>query len=125
MAKNGKSTGSSMKAVRISNYGGLDMLAYENVPQPTPRDGEVLIRVFSTSVNPFDCAVRAGYLSNYFNHILPLILGTDVSGLIEAVGMGVTNFKRGDEVYARAGVIRDGAYAEYVVVPVSDVALKP
>lgn len=119
------STISSMKAVRISNYGGLDTLAFENVPQPAPGNGEVLIRVFSTSVNPFDCAVRAGYLSSYFNHTLPLVLGTDVSGIIEEAGTGVTGFKRGDEVYARAGVIRDGAYAEYVVVPVSDVALKP
>ncbi len=116
---------SSMKAVRISNYGGLDTLAFENVPQPTPGKGEVLIRVLSTSVNPFDCAVRAGYLSSYFQHTLPMILGTDVSGIIESIGEGVTTFKNGEEVYARAGVIRDGAYAEYVAVPASDVALKP
>ncbi len=125
MAKKSKSKMSSMKAVRISNYGGIDALAYEDAPRPTPADGEVLIRVSSTSVNPFDCAVRAGYVSGYFNHTLPLILGTDVSGIVEEVGMGVTTFKRGDEVYARAGVTRDGSYAEYVVAPVSDVARKP
>ncbi len=125
MSKNNRSTISSMKAVRISNYGGIDALAYENAPRPKPGAGEVLIRVFSTSVNPFDCAVRAGYLSNYFSYTLPLILGTDVSGVIESIGEGVTTFKHGDEVYARAGVTRDGAYAEYVVVPASDVAIKP
>ncbi len=125
MAKTGKSNKSSMKAVRISNYGGLDALVYENAPLPVPGAGEVLIRVSSSSVNPFDCAVRAGYVANYFNHTLPLILGTDVSGVIEAAGPGVTAFKRGDEVYARAGVSRDGSYAEFVVVPTSDVARKP
>jgi NADPH:quinone reductase-like Zn-dependent oxidoreductase len=125
MATNGQSSMSSMKAVRISNYGGFEALAYENVPQPTPREGEVLIRVLSTSVNPFDCAVRAGYLSGYFQHTLPMILGTDVSGIIEGVGEAVTTFKKGDEVYARAGVIRDGAYAEFVAVPASDMAHKP
>jgi NADPH:quinone reductase-like Zn-dependent oxidoreductase len=85
----------------------------------------VLIRVHATSVNPFDCAVRAGYMSAYMNYTLPLILGTDVSGTIEAVGAGVTEFAPGDSVYARAGVTRDGANAEYVLAPATDVAAKP
>ncbi len=116
---------SDMKAVRIHSYGGVDVLVYENAPRPAPGAGEVLVRVTATSVNPFDCAVRAGYMAGYFNHTLPLILGTDVSGVIEAVGAGVTAFKPGDSVYARAGVTRDGAYAEYVVIAASDVAAKP
>ncbi len=116
---------SDMKAVRIHSYGGVDVLVHENAPRPAPGAGEVLVRVVATSVNPFDCAVRAGYMTGYFNHTLPLILGTDVSGVIEAVGAGVTAFKPGDSVYARAGVTRDGAYAEYVVIAASDVAAKP
>jgi NADPH:quinone reductase-like Zn-dependent oxidoreductase len=115
----------SMKAVRIHAYGGTDVLAYEDAPRPTAGEGEVLMRVYATTVNPFDCAVRAGYMSGYFSYTLPLILGTDVSGIVEDVGAGVTNFARGDSVYARAGVTRDGAYAEYVAVPASDVAAKP
>jgi NADPH:quinone reductase-like Zn-dependent oxidoreductase len=115
----------TMKAVRIHAYGGTDVLAYEDAPLPTPGDGEVLIRVYATTVNPFDCAVRAGYMSTYFNYTFPLILGTDVSGVVEAVGAGVTSFAPGDKVYARAGVTRDGAYAEYVVVSASDVSAKP
>lgn len=115
----------TMKAVRIHAYGATGVLNYEAVPRPSPSVGEVLIRVYATTVNPFDCAVRAGYLSAYFNYTLPLILGTDVSGVIEEVGAGVTNFAPGDGVYARAGVTRDGANAEYVVVPASDVAAKP
>ena len=102
---------STMKAVRIHAYGGVDVLSYEDVPRPEPGDSELLIRVHATSVNPFDCAVRAGYLAAYFNHTLPLILGTDVSGVVEQVGPGVTAFQPGDEVYGRTGVVRDGAYA--------------
>ena len=116
---------STMKAVRIHSYGGSDVLSYEDAPRPAPGDDEVLIRVHATSVNPFDCAVRAGYMASYFNHTLPLILGTDVSGVIDEVGRGVTTFKPGDEVYARAGVSRDGAYAQYVALPTTDVAIKP
>lgn len=115
----------TMKAVRIHTYGGPDVLDYEDAPRPVPREGEVLIRVYATTANPFDCAVRAGYMAGYFNYQLPLIPGTDVSGVIEEVGAGVTNFVRGDDVYTRAGVTRDGANAEYVAVAASDVARKP
>jgi NADPH:quinone reductase-like Zn-dependent oxidoreductase len=114
-----------MKAVRIHGYGGVDTLSYEDAPRPTAGDGEVLIKVHNTSVNPFDAALRAGYLSGYFQPAFPLTLGTDVAGVVEAVGPGVTQFAPGDSVYARAGVTRDGAYAEYVVAPASDVAAKP
>ncbi len=64
-------------------------------------------------------------MTAYFNPPLPVILGTDVSGIVEDVGAGVTQFVRGDSVYTRAGVSRDGAYAEYVVAPAADVAAKP
>jgi NADPH:quinone reductase-like Zn-dependent oxidoreductase len=114
-----------MKAVRIHDYGTADVLVYEDAPRPEAGEGEVLIRVHATTVNPFDCAVRAGYMSAYFDYSLPLIPGTDVSGVVEEVGDGVEDFAVGDEVYARAGVTRDGANAEYVAVPASDVAAKP
>jgi NADPH:quinone reductase-like Zn-dependent oxidoreductase len=114
-----------MKAVRIHDYGGTDVLLYEDAPRPEPGEGEGLVRVHATTVDPFDCAVRAGYLSSYFDYSFPLILGTDVSGVIEEVGDGVEDFAPGDEVYARAGVYRDGANAEYVAVAASDVADKP
>jgi NADPH:quinone reductase-like Zn-dependent oxidoreductase len=90
-----------MKAVRIHAYGGINALINEDAARPKPGDNDVLIRVFATTVNPFDCAVRAGYMSAYFNYTFPIILGTDVSGIIEEVGPGVTTFKRGDSVYAR------------------------
>ena len=115
----------SMKAVRIHGYGGVDVLNYEDAPRPTPGPGEVLIRVHATTVNPFDCAARAGYMDSWFHYTFPLIMGTDISGVIEEVGEGVTGFASGDAVYGRTGVFRDGANAEYAVAFASDVAMKP
>jgi NADPH:quinone reductase-like Zn-dependent oxidoreductase len=94
---------SMMKAVRIHNYGDVDVLSYEDAPRPTPGDDEVLIRIEATSVNPFDCAVRAGYLSSFLPLSLPLVLGTDVCGTVADVGSAVDSFKPGDSVYARGG----------------------
>jgi NADPH:quinone reductase-like Zn-dependent oxidoreductase len=114
-----------MHAVRIHGYGGTEALVYEEAPRPVPQAGELLIRVQATSVNPFDVALRSGYLAGYFDHTLPLVLGTDVAGVVEEIGAGVDGFSPGDSVYARSGVTRDGAYAEYVVVPAIDAAFKP
>src|SRR6185503_14901587 len=114
-----------MKAVHIHDYGGLDVLHYEDAPRPTPGAGEVLIRIHATTMNPFDCAVRAGYMGQYFNYTFPLILGTDVSGVVEEVGEGVTDVSPGDVVYTRAGIYRDGAHAEYALALAADVVPKP
>lgn len=116
---------STMKAVRIHSYGDADVLTFEEAPRPIPGEGEILIRVQATSVNPFDIAVRNGYLSNYLNHTLPLILGEDVSGIVEELGPGANHFSPGDAVYTRTGVYRDGSYAEYAVAPSADVSAKP
>src|SRR5205823_10936803 len=89
--------------------------------------GELLIRVHAASVNPIDWKVRAGYMKDYIPLPLPFIPGWDVSGVVEAVGSGVTKFKKGDEVYARPDVPAHGAgaYAEYVVAKETETALKP
>jgi len=114
-----------MKAVRIHGYGDTNVLTYEDAPCPKPGEGEILIRVVATSVNPVDSALRAGYLSAYLNPSFPLILGLDASGIVQELGPGADTFKPGDSVYARGGVTRDGTYAEYAVIPASDVAAKP
>jgi NADPH:quinone reductase-like Zn-dependent oxidoreductase len=114
-----------MKAVHIHDYGGLDVLHYEEAPRPKPGAGEILICVHATTINPFDCAVRAGYMGQYFNYTFPLILGTDVSGVVEEVGEGVTDIAPGDVVYTRAGIYRDGAHAEYVLALAADAVRKP
>jgi len=118
----------TMKAVRIHNYGGPEVLKYEDAPRPQPGKGEVLIRVHATSVNPIDWRVRAGYMKDFLPHSFPLILGWDVSGLVEEVGSNPATagrFKKGDEVYSLPDHTRNGAYAEYMVVRESEVALKP
>jgi NADPH:quinone reductase-like Zn-dependent oxidoreductase len=114
-----------MKAIRIRNYGGPEVLKYEDAPRPKPGKGELLIRVHAAGVNPIDWRVRAGYMKDFIPHSFPLILGWDVSGVIEEVGPNVPRFKKGDEVYSLPDHTRNGAYAEYIVVRESEVALKP
>src|SRR5216110_246871 len=117
----------NMKAVRVHNYGRPEVLQFEDAPRPTPGSGELLIRVHAASVNPIDWKVRAGYMKDYIPLPLPFIPGWDVSGVVEAVGSGVTKFKKGDEVYARPDVSAHGygAYAQYVVAKEAETALKP
>jgi NADPH:quinone reductase-like Zn-dependent oxidoreductase len=114
-----------MKAVRIHEYGGPEVLRYEDAPRPEAGPGEVLIRVHAAGVNPVDWKVRAGYAKDRLKYKMPFIPGWDVSGVVEAVGSGVSRLKVGDEVYSRPDISRDGSYAEYMVVKESEVALKP
>lgn len=124
----------TMKAIQQHTFGGPDVLRYEDAPVPELRAAEVLVRVHAVGVNPPDWYLREGYkmLPPQWQPKVdfPLILGTDISGVIEAVGEDVDGFSAGDEVYAMvrfptglAGGSR--AYAEYVSVPASEVARKP
>jgi NADPH:quinone reductase-like Zn-dependent oxidoreductase len=115
----------TMKAVRIHEYGGPEVLKYEDAPRPKPAAGEVFIRIHATSVNPVDWKLRQGLARSFGERKMPLIIGWDVSGVVEAVGSGVTRLKVGDEVYSRPDLSRDGTYAEYIAVRESEVALKP
>ena len=115
----------TMKAVRIHTQGGPETLVYEDAPRPTPLTNEVLIRVRAASVNPIDWKIRDGYGKQMFNHQMPLILGWDVAGTIEAVGPEVDKFKLGDLVYGYTSLLRDGAYAEFAIAKPAEIALKP
>jgi len=115
----------TMKAVRIHEYGGPEVLRYEDAPKPEPGSGDVLIRVHATSVNPVDRAIRSGFFKERIHYKLPMIPGWDVSGVVESLGSGASRLKVGDEVYSRPDLSRDGAYAEYIAVRESEVALKP
>jgi NADPH:quinone reductase-like Zn-dependent oxidoreductase len=115
----------TMKAIQMHAYGGPEVLTYEDAPRPQPGAGEVLIQVCAASVNPVDWKIREGHVRNFLKHALPLIPGWDVSGIIEAVGAGVSRLKKGDEVYSRPDISRNGSYAEYIAVRESEVALKP
>jgi len=114
-----------MKAVRIHDYGNADVLAYEDAPMPSITSTDVLVRVVAASVNPVDWKIREGHLRQMISYPLPLTLGWDVSGVVEAVGSGVSRFKVGDPVYSRPDIRRNGTYAEYVAIRGDEVAHKP
>ncbi len=115
----------TMKAVRIHGYGGPEMLEFEEVACPRPAAGDVLVRVYAAGVNPVDWKVREGHLKDFLKHRLPLVPGWDFSGVVVAAGDGATRFRKGDEVYSRPDLARDGAYAEYIVAREAEVARKP
>jgi NADPH:quinone reductase-like Zn-dependent oxidoreductase len=110
----------TMKVIRIHNYGGPEVLQYEDAPRPQPQAGELFIRVQAAGVNPIDWKVRAGYMKDHMPLSFPLILGSDVSGVVEDSN-GASRFAKGDEVFAMA----TGAYAEYIAVHESLTAPKP
>lgn len=114
-----------MKAARIHAYGAASEIRIEDAPRPTLNDDDVLIRVVATSVNPVDWKIRKGYLKSFIPYEMPLIMGWDVSGVVEQTGPAVTRFKPGDAVYSRPDIRRNGAYAEYVAVRESEIAFKP
>jgi len=114
-----------MKAIRIHNYGGPEVLKYEDAPRPEPQAGEVLVRVHAAGVNPIDWKVREGHMKDFWPHKFPLILGWDLSGVVEELGRGVSRFKIGNEVYSVPDPTRNGAYADYIVVREAELALKP
>ncbi|GHF51165.1 NADPH:quinone reductase-like Zn-dependent oxidoreductase [Deinococcus metalli] len=111
-----------MKAMVIHEYGGPEVLRAEDLPVPVPADGEVLVRVRAVSVNPVDYKRRRSWAAQP----LPVVLGWDVSGVVEALGPDVADFRVGDEVFGMVRFPAEGrAYAEYVSAPVSDIARKP
>jgi NADPH:quinone reductase-like Zn-dependent oxidoreductase len=114
-----------MKAVCIHEYGGIDKLKYEDVPRPTPADDEMLVRVHAAGINPVDDKIRSGAFSAFTNYRMPLILGWDVSGVVEQVGKKVTKYKVGDAVFAYMNIQKPGAYAEFAVVREADACPKP
>lgn len=121
-----------MKAIRLHEFGGPEVLCYEDAPVPELKPGEVLVRVHAAGINPPDWYLRDGYrmLPPEWRPSIPfpVIPGSDVSGVVEAVAPDVKGFSTGDEVF---GMIRfpsfgeSAAYAEYVAAPASDLAHKP
>ena len=122
----------TMKAIRLHQFGGAEVLRYEDAPRPELKAGEVLVRVHAAGINPPDWYLRDGYrmLPPEFRPPVPLpvIPGSDISGVVEAVANDVQGFSTGDEVF---GLIRfpsyggSFGYAEYVSAPASDLARKP
>jgi NADPH:quinone reductase-like Zn-dependent oxidoreductase len=113
-----------MRAVIQNSVGGPDVLVVADRPAPSPHAGEVLVRIKAAGINPVDGAVRAGYYPLLGEP--PFILGWDVSGIVEALGSGVTGFKIGDEVFGMPRFPKQAAaYAELAALPADDMAPKP
>lgn len=112
-----------MKAVYISRYGNIDDVQVGEQPKPSLSEDAVLVKVHAASINPVDIRVLEGEFKAILPVKFPFILGSDFAGTVVEVGSNVTQFKAGDEVYAKIDL--NGAFAEYTVVQQSSLALKP
>ena len=112
-----------MQAIRVHSFGGIDSLVVEDVPRPIPGDGEVLVRVKAAGVGPWDAWIRSG--RSVIHQPLPLTLGSDVAGVVEDVGPGVSHFRAGDAVFGATNEQFTGGYAEYAVAVAAKLAKMP
>jgi len=112
-----------MKAVVAHEYGAPEVLKFEEVPRPEPKEDEVLVRVIASGVNPADPLTLSGKYAREFGTHLPLIPGYDIAGVVEKTGAKVTNLKAGDAVYGYPTF--GGGWAEYITVKQWEVAAKP
>jgi NADPH:quinone reductase-like Zn-dependent oxidoreductase len=110
-----------MKAVVVHQYGGPEVLKFEEYPDPTAGPGEVLVRVAATSVNPIDYKRRAGLTKDFYPINFPGLMGVDIAGTVVTVGPGVEGFFSGDRVFAVAA----DTYAELCVVKAANLAKVP
>ncbi|PPQ35976.1 quinone oxidoreductase [Rhodopila globiformis] len=112
-----------MRAVRVHHYGAPEVLSVDDIDRPTPDTGEVLVRVHAAGVGPWDALVRAG--KSALPQPLPLTLGSDLSGVVAAIGPDVTRFQPGDSLFGVTNPHFTGAYAEYAVAKATMVVKKP
>jgi len=113
-----------MKAFVVAQYGKHGFRAAD-VPAPKVGTNDVLVRVSAASINPLDKMVRNGEFKQLLKYKPPFVIGHDVAGVVTQVGAAITDFKVGDEVYARPRDLRIGTFAEYIAIDQNDVALKP
>jgi len=113
----------TMKAVVAHEYGAPEVLKFEEVPRPEPKENEALVRVIASSVNPADPLTLSGKYAQAFGTHLPLIPGYDIAGIVEKTGSNVTKFKVGDAVYGYPTF--GGGWADYVIIKEWEVAPKP
>ncbi|TKA13310.1 NADP-dependent oxidoreductase [Actinacidiphila oryziradicis] len=114
-----------MQAYVMTRYGDAGAMEVRDVPEPVARDGEVLIRVRAAGLNPIDYKIREGKMRLVNRLDLPQVAGSELSGVVEGVGAGVTRFAVGDRVFARVDKKKLGAYAAYAVVHETMVAKMP
>jgi len=113
--------GQMMQAVRYREYGGPEVVVVEQVAVPQPKAGQVLVRIHATGLNPMDWKLRQGYMKAYMPIDFPFTPGTDIAGVVEAVGPGVTTLQLGEAVFG----LGSGGYAEYAIAPAANLVHKP
>lgn len=116
-----------MKAYYMQSYGGPEVLKYGELPEPVPGSGEVRVAVKASSINPVDWKIRKGDMAFITGKRFPRPLGSDLAGVVEAVGPGVKDFKPGDSVYGGAAIFlgKPGAHAEKVVLATKQLRKMP
>lgn len=114
-----------MQALQLKQYGGLDHVAFAELPRPRPGPGDLLVRVHAVGLNPIDNLIPNGDFKPIIKLRLPATLGSDLAGVVVEVGSGVTRFKVGDAVYASIFDTPHGSLAEFAVVSEQAAALKP
>lgn len=112
-----------MKAGRIHHFGPPNAIVIDEIPRPNPQEGELVLRVAAAGVAPWDALIREG--KSVVQVSLPIILGSDLAGIVDSVGAGVTQFKPGDEVFGVTNKQFVGAYAEYAAASAEMVASRP
>ncbi len=112
-----------MKAVVVRRFGGPDVIEMEELPKPEPKTGEVLVQVAAAGVGPWDALIRED--KSVVPAGFPITLGSDISGTVEAVGAGVTQFKTGDAIYGCTNRNFIGGYAEFAIASAHMIAPKP
>ncbi|OAQ38957.1 hypothetical protein A5893_13040 [Pedobacter psychrophilus] len=113
-----------MKAVIINKYGSADELKVVEMPIPSIKADEVLVKNYYTTVNPWDYKVRNGSMKFFTGNKFPKILGTESSGIIEEIGTNIHSFKKGDRVIAITGM-KIGSYSEYIAISETAIAKLP
>src|SRR5947208_2891134 len=115
-----------MKALVLKRYGGLDQVAFADIPRSALKPDEILVQVHAAGLNPIDYTIPKGTYKPILRLQLPATLGSDLAGVVVEVGSRVTRFKPGDAVFASIFDLSDtGAIAEFALVPESAAALKP
>lgn len=114
-----------MKAAILEQYGKNSSVRIGDMPAPELRDDEVLVQVHAAGVNPLDTKIKSGEFKLILPYRVPFILGHDVAGVVVRVGPRVRQFKAGDEVYSRPDDFRIGAFAEFIAIKETSLALKP
>jgi NADPH:quinone reductase-like Zn-dependent oxidoreductase len=114
-----------MKALLLYRYGPYKPCEFADIPRPTPQSDQILVQVYAAGLNPVDNLIAKGQFKPILPYRLPITMGSDLAGVVVAVGSAVTRFQVGDAVFASTFDLGMGSFAEYVALPESAAAIKP